>query len=286
LIAIDDGSTNNSLAILHKFMEKDSRIKVFHKDNGGATSARIFATNYCTGNFIFELDADDTIGENSFEKMLFAIEKHNCDAVIGELLFAKNNKIFPFDTQHKHKIGNIINAPDIIEHVLQGKLSTFVLWRAEIYKKGYKFDNLNFTSFSSDEFLSTLLFGLCKSVVFSEGKYFYKLHQNSITHTIKPYRFDVIKTTIAYIDFCKQNNISEKTTHFVIQTAIGIWVHLRIFLIKYHKKFSKEDKNHINNLLKFSAIRLKSEKTGKIICFKNFIKIILFKFTVIFYIKK
>ncbi|MDR2512092.1 MAG: glycosyltransferase family 2 protein [Bacteroidales bacterium] len=283
LIAVDDGSTDNSLDILRQFAQKDSRIKVFHKENGGATYARMFALNYCCREFILELDADDSISEDCFEKMLFSQQKHHCDVVVGELFFVENNKLRPFDAKHPSKIGAIVLAPNIIELALQYKLHSFVLWKSEIYKKGYKIENLNFSSFNSDEFLSNLLFGLCDSFVYSEGKYFYNLHPQSITHNIQFYRFDVIKTALAYIDFCRQNNISKKTTGFVIQNAIGIWVYYRIFRIKYSRCFSKEGKIYVKNLLKNSAFRLKKEKIGRIFTFKSLVKITLFRIMSKFY---
>ncbi|GHV35589.1 hypothetical protein FACS1894178_5490 [Bacteroidia bacterium] len=283
LIAVDDGSTDNSPAILQQFAQKDSRIKVFHKVNGGATEARMFALKHCCREFIFELDADDSISEDCFEKMLFSQQKHQCDVVVGELFFVENNKFYPFDAKHKSKIDTVVFAPNIIELALQYKLHSFVLWKSEIYKKGYKIENLNFRAFNSDEFLSTLLFGLCNSFVYSEGKYFYNLHPQSITHLIQVYRFDVIKTALAYIDFCRQNNICPKTTYFVIQKAIGIWVHYWIFLIKYNRHFSKKDRIYVKNLLKNSALRLKKEKIGRIFTFKSFVKITLFRIVSKFY---
>jgi hypothetical protein len=230
------------------------------------------------------LDADDNISEDCFEKMLVSQRKHHCDVVVGELFFVKNNKLRPFDAKHKSKIDTVVFAPDIIELALQHKLHSFVLWKSVIYKNGYKIENLNFNSFNSDEFLSNLLFGLCNSFVYSKGKYFYNLHSQSITHIIRAYRFDEIKTAIVYIDFCRQNNISPKTTRFSIQNAIGIWVHYWIFFMKYYRHFSKEDKLYVKELLKISALRLKKEKIDIILTFKFFVKIMLFKVVYQFYI--
>lgn len=40
IILVDDGSTDNSLAICQRYAEKDPRIKIYHKPNGGVSSAR------------------------------------------------------------------------------------------------------------------------------------------------------------------------------------------------------------------------------------------------------
>ena len=68
VICIDDGSTDNSLAILEKLAEEDSRITVLHQENTGVCIARNAAIQASTGKYIFPVDADnilmpDFIGE-------------------------------------------------------------------------------------------------------------------------------------------------------------------------------------------------------------------------------
>ena len=58
-VCVDDGSTDKTGAILNKFAEKDSRIKVVHKMNGGLSSARNAGLAVATGEWLFYLDADD-----------------------------------------------------------------------------------------------------------------------------------------------------------------------------------------------------------------------------------
>ena len=49
ILLVDDGSSDDSLAICNRYAEKDTRIKVFHKENGGQASARNYALEYATG---------------------------------------------------------------------------------------------------------------------------------------------------------------------------------------------------------------------------------------------
>lgn len=57
LIIVDDGSTDNSAAVVGAFT--DHRMKVFAKENGGVSSARNFALQNCLGEYVAFLDADD-----------------------------------------------------------------------------------------------------------------------------------------------------------------------------------------------------------------------------------
>lgn len=59
VIAVDDGSSDESLALLKKV--KHERLKVFHKENGGAASARNFGLRKATGEYISFIDADDEV---------------------------------------------------------------------------------------------------------------------------------------------------------------------------------------------------------------------------------
>lgn len=64
LLLIDDGSTDSSGAICDKYAAEDNRIRVFHKENGGVSSARNLGLDNAQGEWISFVDADDWI-ENS-----------------------------------------------------------------------------------------------------------------------------------------------------------------------------------------------------------------------------
>ena len=70
LLLIDDGSTDGSGAICDSYAEKDSRIRVFHKENGGVSSARNLGLNEAQGEWICFVDSDDELLPNSFQIMV------------------------------------------------------------------------------------------------------------------------------------------------------------------------------------------------------------------------
>lgn len=61
LLLIDDGSTDNSACICDEYAVKDSRIRVFHKENGGVCSARNLGIEYALGEWITFIDGDDWV---------------------------------------------------------------------------------------------------------------------------------------------------------------------------------------------------------------------------------
>lgn len=70
LILVDDGSEDGSLAVCREYQEKDDRIRVFHQENGGVSSARNLGLDNASGSFIAFVDGDDLIEPEMFERLM------------------------------------------------------------------------------------------------------------------------------------------------------------------------------------------------------------------------
>lgn len=82
IICVNDGSTDESGRILTEYMEKDKRISVINKDNGGAASARKAGILAAKGDYIAMLDADDWIHPQYFDILIHFQKKLNTDIVV------------------------------------------------------------------------------------------------------------------------------------------------------------------------------------------------------------
>lgn len=69
LIAVDDGSTDSSGRICDEYAAADSRIRVIHKENGGAPSARNAAIEEASGEYLYFVDSDDWAQPDMFSDM-------------------------------------------------------------------------------------------------------------------------------------------------------------------------------------------------------------------------
>lgn len=67
VIAVDDGSTDNSATILDEYSQKFLNLHVYHKSNGGVSSARNLALDNAKGDYIWFVDGDDLVAENVLE---------------------------------------------------------------------------------------------------------------------------------------------------------------------------------------------------------------------------
>ena len=82
IILVNDGSTDNSAQLCEAWAQKDSRIKVLHKENGGAGYARNFALEYVSGDYVCFVDSDDFIDVTTIEKCMRRIELEGTDTVV------------------------------------------------------------------------------------------------------------------------------------------------------------------------------------------------------------
>ena len=83
IILVDDGSNDNSLNICNSYANKDNRIKVIHKENGGVQSARNMGINEATGYYLCFTDADDFVSETFIEKFVNVYNSGNYECVVG-----------------------------------------------------------------------------------------------------------------------------------------------------------------------------------------------------------
>ncbi len=82
LIAVDDGSSDNSLEVLKEFAECEPRIKVIHQDNKGSSGARNSGMRAAEGEYILFLDSDDCLVPDAMKDLSKTIEQFNMPDMI------------------------------------------------------------------------------------------------------------------------------------------------------------------------------------------------------------
>lgn len=171
LILVNDGSPDNCGLICNEYANKDSRIIVIHKKNGGPAEARNVALDIAKGEFIGFVDSDDYIASDMYEKLLDASVSNQANISMCGRYDVFANEIKPSFSFNGNEIWESKKA---IENLLT--------WNNidsapcdKLFKKNL-FDQVKFPvgRFCEDIFvLPQLLFNAKKIVHIGESKYFY-----------------------------------------------------------------------------------------------------------------
>ncbi len=81
ILLIDDGSTDGTGEMCDKYVTKDRRIKVFHKENGGSSTARNLGLQKAEGAYIGFVDSDDYIAPDMYERLWRGTQKYDASVV-------------------------------------------------------------------------------------------------------------------------------------------------------------------------------------------------------------
>lgn len=92
LILVDDGSPDMCPQICDEYAKNDDRIKVLHKPNGGLASARRAGIKLAEGDYVFNLDSDDLIENDTLETAYNIINDTNCEIVSFSYRWVKNGR--------------------------------------------------------------------------------------------------------------------------------------------------------------------------------------------------
>lgn len=99
LILVDDGSQDKSGAICDEYAQKDSRIRVIHKENGGVSMARQTGVEAATGEFLIHADPDDYVEPEMLEEMVSEIEHQGVDVLITDFYVDRSGKSLELNRQ-------------------------------------------------------------------------------------------------------------------------------------------------------------------------------------------
>ena len=82
LLLIDDGSTDGSAALCDSLSRQDPRVRVYHKPNGGVSSARNLGIRKAQGEYVYFVDSDDTLFPGALTELYDSAKKTEADMVV------------------------------------------------------------------------------------------------------------------------------------------------------------------------------------------------------------
>ena len=211
IICVNDGSMDNSLAILKEFASRDSRIRIIDNQHQGVAKTRNTGIEQSTGEYIGFVDSDDYIDIDFFEKLYNSATKSNSDIAIASILKHKN--FFNIYNAKYTKEETAITIQDKIKLCEDKKHFFFYAWN-KIYHSGFiKENNIKF---SEGQIYEDVMFAI-KALYYSNKiisvygtKYHYIEHEDSLTKykdKTGEKEQDLIKAYSELQEFCNSKNI-------------------------------------------------------------------------------
>lgn len=250
LIIVNDGSTDSSKNICDEYARKDSRVRVYHIENGGVSNARNIGIGHATGDYIQFIDGDDCINEGVFNEYISILNKDKYD-----IIFSPYNKV-----DHE---GNILktvdlnysgctNKEEILDEFVKNQVDTgYYGWisnkliRLDIVKKhNLKFDEKITLAEDLDFFLD----------IYKYSAKYYFFHKISFNYLQEAQN----SSSLLYdnLDYYMQLLINLKMKDFIIQSGYykgenkNILNYRIVDYIFYVVFYTKLDKSNIKNKVK------------------------------------
>jgi glycosyltransferase involved in cell wall biosynthesis len=256
IIAVNDGTTDDSVEIIENYRKKDNRIKIVHQHNQGLATTRNTGFKYSSGAYIYFMDTDDIIESKLIEDVMTFIQKKNCDIVTFEHIEFSDKLNFGLRSQKLLNDREIYPGNLVLEHYLNLKRNNWVaIWmyffrRDFLIQSGLQFKeggiNHEDVLFTPQIILKTKRIGYLNHTY-----YYYRQRPNSITTVPNSFRKKdhFIIANELYENACREFSTENKT--LLLRYVVSRYEHI-ISQIKAQKSIALnsellEVKNDIKN---------------------------------------
>lgn len=181
VIAVNDGSTDQSGSICEAYATRDQRIKVVHKKHGGVSSSRNLGVEHAKGDYIGFVDGDDYIHAHMYHNLYERCMETESDISICKLGREIDGKLI---NHIENPYMKVLNNEEAMDELFKGTLYRFSLCNKLFHK--HCFAGVQFPEGRIHEDLSTTyqLFAKANKVVYTNRSgYIYVKRKNSILTT-------------------------------------------------------------------------------------------------------
>lgn len=216
VLLIDDGSPDNSGEICDEYAAKDSRVRVFHKENGGVSSARNLGLENASGEYTIHTDPDDWVEPTMLAELYSKAKFEDADMVICD--FYEENYKQKYIEQEPRSLEN----EKILKQVLDGSIHG-ALWNKLIRKNCYIANDICIPlemSLWEDRYVVTrLLMSNIKVVYLNNAFYHYDLYSNGNSIVRSP-SLKSLNSHIYFVDYFEHClDVNEFSEEFYLMKA-------------------------------------------------------------------
>lgn len=268
IIAVDDGSPDNSSTILDAYAQKDARLRVIHKENGGVTSARLRGVQEAHGEWIGFVDGDDMIEPDMFARLLDNAHKYHAD-----IAHCGYQRVFPNGRRDLvYGTGRIVeqDRQTGLKDLLTGAFVEPGLCNKLFYKHlfhGLLHDSVMDTSIKINEdlLMNYYLFKAAKRAVYEDVcPYLYMLRENSASQAkvnihklLDPARVSRIIAEDVKDDPVLSAVVTTRLAHQLIDLSTMTLGRDRALIAPIRKNARKELRAMLSDILRECGVRMK-----------------------------
>lgn len=194
LILVDDGSCEECAQLCDQYADADSRVKVYHKPNGGLSDARNYGFLQASGEYIGFVDPDDDVDTDYITYLFDLILKYETPmSICQHRVVFENGRIKDYGTAGDE----VLPSKTCVERMLYHDVIDTSAW-GKLYRRAL-LEGIAFPLGKQFEDIGTVYKLMLKSVKISvgyESKYSYFIRGDSITNcTFNPHKLDLLEMT-------------------------------------------------------------------------------------------
>lgn len=228
VLLIDDGSTDDSGEICEKYAVKNEKIKVFHKKNGGLSSARNFGLEKATGDYVVFVDSDDYIAPWSLSEF-YKVLNEKFDVIETRLTEVRGSEEKNLDKnlEEYFKVG--FNKKRAIEWIIRESENIWPAQKKIVSLEYIRKNNLKFWEEKLHEdvdWTSRICYTANNYTAMTKPWYYYRVQrEGSITSSVK------LKNVISILNIAEfhydhyvnnQNEVTEKVINEIVKGVCSI----------------------------------------------------------------
>ncbi len=261
VVVVDDGSSDQTAAVVAQYAQKDARVKLIRKENGGVTSARLRGAAEASGEWIGFVDGDDYAEPQMFERLLENAEQHH-----AQISHCGYRMVFPYGkVDYYYNTGRLIeqDKASSLEALLSGQYIEPGLGVKLFHKKLVEkllHDNVMDTDIriNEDLLMSYYLFREADRTVYEDVcPYYYTLRKGSAAtsrlneHKLKdPLRvLDLLIADVAVFPSA-QAQVKQRRVYQLISVATMAYGEQKDLIAPYRREVRKMLRNEIGDILK------------------------------------
>lgn len=241
LLLIDDGSKDRSGAICDEYAEQDPRVRVFHKENGGVSSARNVGLDNAKGEWVTFIDSDDWVNEYFLDKFLNEYGNADFDVFIGGSYAISSSGTKTIEKEYKEEHCTLHNA------VKFKQIHRFADLHGKVFKlnliKRNRLTFLSTISYAEDGlFFDKFLLHVNKIFVTDKECYYYEKHEGGLSTRVNSFQSESICFAL-YIETLRELSIKANC-----EITPNPGIAYRVILSGYRDLDKKEFANNLSHM--------------------------------------